>query len=93
MTESDFIQLFQRFGPLVGVVLFFIWRDWKREETLTKRIQALEEYHRDVLVELVKNTTSAIAANTALYRWIIALVQRSPYGKNTPVPEELDGDH
>jgi hypothetical protein len=93
MSELQFIELFQRFGPLVGVVLFFIWRDWKREETLTKRIQILEEYNREVLVGLIKSTTSAIVANTALYRWVVTLVKLSPHGKDFPVPEELNGNH
>jgi hypothetical protein len=46
----ELMELAKDFGPLVGIVLFFIWRDWRREEGLVER----------------KNNATVIATNTAV---------------------------
>ena len=62
---SDAVEILQAYGPFCGclllAVLFFIWRDWKREEKLTDRITNLETEYREVLVPLVTNSTETIA--------------------------------
>lgn len=62
---SDAVEILQAYGPFCGclllAVLFFIWRDWKREEKLTDRITNLETEYRTVLVPLVTNSTETIA--------------------------------
>lgn len=60
----DYLSILQQYGPLAGLVLFFIWRDWKREERLSNRIEVLEREHREVIVPLVEKSTDAIARNT-----------------------------
>lgn len=60
----DFLQLLKDFGPLAGAVLFFIWRDWKREDRLTTRIEKLEDETRKVIIPLVEKATAVIAENT-----------------------------
>lgn len=60
----EFIQVIQEFGPLAGVVLWFIWRDWKREDRLTGRIEKLEDEQRSILLPLIKEATNVIAQNT-----------------------------
>ena len=62
-------SLLRDFGPIIGVILFFIWRDWKREDVLQDRVTRLESYQQDTLVQLVKDTTSAIAQNSELLKW------------------------
>ena len=66
-----FVVLFKDFGPLVGLILFFIWRDWKREDILMVRITQLEDYQKDTLVKLVESTTSVIAQNTTIISGIL----------------------
>lgn len=63
---SDAIQLIKQFGPLLVAVIFFIWRDWKREDRLMKRIEKLEGEQRDVILPLVKECAEVIAKNTAV---------------------------
>ena len=63
---SDAIQLIKQFGPLLVAVVFFIWRDWKREDRLMKRIEKLEGEQRDVILPLVKECAEVIAKNTAV---------------------------
>jgi hypothetical protein len=56
----------REFGPLASVVAFFIYRDWKREADLTKRIVALEEEQSTILLSLVEKTTAVIERNTVV---------------------------
>jgi hypothetical protein len=62
----DFLELLKQFGPLVGAVLFFIWRDWKREERLSNRIEKLEDEQREIILPLVERSTQVIAENTTV---------------------------
>jgi hypothetical protein len=71
----DFLQLLKDFGPFAGVILFFIWRDWKREDRLVARVEALEKYQVDVLSDLVKESLTVIANNSEQLRWTGALIQ------------------
>lgn len=64
----EFMDLLKDFGPLVGIVLFFIWRDWRREENLVERVQKLEDFNTEVLTNIVKETTAVIATNTEQIR-------------------------
>jgi hypothetical protein len=64
----NYAALLKDFGPLVGIILFFIWRDWKREEGLVDRVRKLEDFNTNVLVGLVKEQASIIATNTSVIR-------------------------
>jgi len=67
---TDYLTVLKDFGPYIGVILFFIWRDWRREEGLVERVKTLEQFNTEVLVSLVKETTAVIAANTEQLRLI-----------------------
>jgi hypothetical protein len=62
----EYVELLQQFGPLAGVVLFFIWRDWKREDRLTARVEKLEDEQRNIILPLVEKSTDVIAHNTGV---------------------------
>lgn len=72
----EFMDLLKDFGPLVGIVLFFIWRDWRREENLVNRVTKLEEFNTEVLTGMVKETTAVIATNTEQIRQVGELMSR-----------------
>jgi hypothetical protein len=61
---SDMGWLFQNYGPFVAAVVFFIWRDYRREDRLSTRIKELEEEQREVILPLVKSCTEVITKNT-----------------------------
>lgn len=63
---SDAIALVKQFGPFFVAVVFFMWRDWKREERLTRRINTLEDEQRNVILPLVEKCSTVIAQNTAV---------------------------
>jgi hypothetical protein len=62
----EFLELIKQFGPLAGIVLFFIWRDWKREDRLTARVEKLEDEQRNIILPLVEKSTEVIAHNTGV---------------------------
>lgn len=78
----DYLELLKDFGPMIGVILFFIWRDWKREDMLQSRVQALENYQQEVLASLVKESIQVIAHNTEQLRWTGTLIQSCHSGRN-----------
>lgn len=47
-------------GLSSALILFFVWQAWKREERLTTRIENLEDFSRTKLIELARETTSAL---------------------------------
>lgn len=78
----DYLEILKDFGPMIGVVLFFIWRDWKREDLLQNRVQALELYQQNVLAALVKESIQVIAHNTEQLRWTSVLIQSCHSGRH-----------
>lgn len=63
---GDAIALVKQFGPFFLAVIFFLWRDYKREDRLAKRIDELENEQRNVVLPLVKDCAAVIATNTAV---------------------------
>ena len=63
---ADAIALIKQFGPMLVAVVFFIWRDWKREDRLMKRIDKLEDEQRNVILPLVRQCTEVISENTTV---------------------------
>ena len=75
-------NILRDFGPIIGVILFFIWRDWKREDKLQERVTRLETYQQDTLVKLVKDTTESLAQNSEFLKWSGQIIQGCPGRKN-----------
>jgi len=71
----EYVRMLKDFGPVLGVILFFIWRDWKREDRMVERITALEEFQSEQLIQLITKTNEVVAHNTQQLKWVAALVQ------------------
>jgi hypothetical protein len=71
----EYLQVLKDFGPIVGVILFFIWRDWKREDRLASRITELEKFQQKELSDLVRDTNTAVTQSTEQLKWLISLVR------------------
>ncbi|MHC4301377.1 MAG: hypothetical protein ACYS7Y_29265 [Planctomycetota bacterium] len=71
----ELMELAKNFGPLAGVVLFFIWRDWRREEGLVDRVKHLEDFNTEILTNMVKENAAVIATNTEQLRIMNAQLQ------------------
>lgn len=87
----DWQLMLREFGPVLGVILFFIWRDWKREVRLSERVEKLEDYQRDTLVHLVEKGTAALVQSSEIIKWtghvIERLCGRCPYVDPPERPE------
>jgi hypothetical protein len=70
----ELTSLLKDFGPLIGIVLFFIWRDWKREEGLVERVRKLEDFNTEVLTNIVRESTAVIATNTAQLKVMVEMM-------------------
>lgn len=57
-------EMLKTFGPLLAAVIFFIWRDYRREDKLLTRVKELEDEQRKVILPLVKDCSGVIAKNT-----------------------------
>ena len=67
--ELEIVKVLKDFGPILGVILFFIWRDWKREDKLQERVALLEAYQQETLLRLVTETTRALTQNSEFLKW------------------------
>jgi hypothetical protein len=74
-------DLLRDFGPVIGIILFFIWRDWKREDILQERVTRLETYQQETLVKLITDTTQALAQNSEFLKWSGRIIESCP-GRN-----------
>ena len=75
--EKWFITAIQQYGLPLALVVFFIWRDWKRENSMATRIDSLQKDIRDILKDLVTKCTAALVDNTnAMNTLVIALEKR-----------------
>lgn len=61
---GDAVLLVKQYGPFFLAVIFFLWRDWKREDRLSARIDVLEDEQRKVILPLVHECTEVITRNT-----------------------------
>jgi len=79
---ADFGWLIKTYGPLLFAVIFFIWRDYRREDSLTSRIKQLEDEQRDIILLLVKQTTGVIVRNTEVMQQNTRVMERLEHAFN-----------
>lgn len=56
----NWVALIKEVGPYLGLMFFFIWRDYRREEQLVKQINELQKFIREELVDLIEKTTEVL---------------------------------
>jgi hypothetical protein len=50
------LELIKEVGPYFGIMFFFVWRDFRREERLEKQVEKLNEFIQETLVGLIAKT-------------------------------------
>ena len=60
MSGADAFTLFQNFGPVAAVIMFFVWRDYHREEVLSAKLSKAEAGRVDDLKTVVANNTAVL---------------------------------
>lgn len=79
---GDLGWLLRTFGPLLVAVIFFMWRDYRREDRLTDRIKQLEDEQRDVILPLVRETVEVTTRNTEVIRMNTKVMERLEHALN-----------
>jgi hypothetical protein len=64
------------FGPAIGVLIFFLWKDWRRESRLQDRIEQLEKDQKDIILPMMSDCVEVIARNTEVMTQVGAMLTR-----------------
>lgn len=56
----NWVGLIKEVGPYLGIMFFFIWRDYRREEQLVGQVRDLQKFIRKELMELIDKTNEAL---------------------------------
>jgi hypothetical protein len=76
MEVVHWVKVLEQVGPLAAIIVFFVWRDYKREVLQSERLKSLEQYQQKVLEGLVSQTTKALTQSTECIRWLSIIVTR-----------------
>ena len=63
--EQLFLTVLQEAGPVVALIGFFVWKDYKREAMLNARLAQSEEYQRDIVAKLLERVVCALEHNNS----------------------------
>lgn len=70
----DWANIFADVGVMAGIVIFFIWTAWKREERLSTRITRLEQFVEEQLIQVLDQANNHLKLNsTALEKHTLAI--------------------
>lgn len=73
---GDALELIKMYGPFFLAVVFFLWRDYRREDRLTDRIDTLETEQRQVILPLVQHCASVITKCTTVMERVERYLER-----------------
>ena len=80
MGLSDLWLIIREWGPIAGptliALIFFLWKDRKRENHLQNRIEKLEKEQKEVLMPMLEKCVSVIARNTQVMSRIGRVLNR-----------------
>lgn len=67
---AELAEAMNQFGPLITVLacllvlnLFFVWRDFRREDRQQRQLEAMQESHNDTIMPLLTDCRECIAAS------------------------------
>ncbi len=80
MGLSDLWLILKGWGPIAGptliALIFFLYRDWCREDRLQTRVEKLEQEQKEVLMPMLEKCVSVIARNTQVMSRIGRVLSR-----------------
>jgi hypothetical protein len=71
----EFGELFKSFGPVAAFLIFFVWRDAKREDSLVMKLSELEKGRVDDLKGVIAENSSAITENSSALMRVAAVIE------------------
>lgn len=79
MGISDLWSIVNQWGPVFGLVIitlvFFLWKDYKRENRLQDRVEALEKEHKEVILPMLEKCVTVITQNTEIMTRIEKVIE------------------
>jgi len=75
---ESILELTKTIGPFATLLIFFVWRDYRREQAMTKRIQDIEDYQKEKLEKLVVTSTEAISRNATANDRLAKILEKKP---------------
>lgn len=60
MEAHTWLELAKTLGPNIGIIAFFVWRDYKREYRLEERLDEVHAFIRDELMKALDRNTQAL---------------------------------
>ncbi len=57
----NWLELIREVGPYFGIMFFFVWRDYRREERLEKQLQKQQDFIQGKLVQLLERTNEVLS--------------------------------
>ena len=76
MGAFPWVKILEQIGPMAAIIIFFVWRDYKREILQYERLKSLEQYQQKVLEGLASQTTKALTQSTECIRWLSIIITR-----------------
>ncbi len=76
MDIFPWVKILQQVGPLVAIIIFFVWRDYRRELHQQSKLATVEKYQREVLESLISQTTKALTQSSECIKWLSHMVDR-----------------
>jgi len=55
------LELIREVGPYFGIMFFFVWRDYRREERLESQIKEQNDFIQGQLVRLLERTNEVLS--------------------------------
>jgi len=55
------MELIREVGPYFGIMFFFVWRDYRREERLENQIKEQNDFIQGQLVRLLERTNEVLS--------------------------------
>ncbi len=99
MDIFPWVKILQQVGPLVAIIIFFVWRDYRRELHQQSKLATVEKYQREVLESLISQTTRALTQSSECIKWLSHVIDRlfsvmpalkNGHPKMPPKPDGLD---
>jgi len=83
------IEIGKVFGVPAMLIIFFIYRDWKREESLSARLSEIEDYQREKLETLITESNNIIKDNSNAMKELCIVLSERPCLSNGSVQKVL----
>lgn len=62
---SELADLMRNFGPMVAIVVVFVWQSVVREQRMSRRLDAQTDAMEKILAETINRNTTALERFTA----------------------------